>query len=234
MQSQTITLKPKDGSSMNAYVSLPEKKGPFAVIIVLQEAFGVNRHIRAVADRIAAEGWLAIAPELYHRSAGPGFETGYQDFELVRPHAMAVKLEGLSADLTAVYDWIQTQENTIGNKIGSIGFCMGGRVSFIANALLPLSAAVSYYGSNMPPEMAKNLHGPQLFFWGGLDKHILPDQIEGVVNAVKTAGKEYINVVVSYADHGFNCDERASYQPKAASEAWALTLSFLRNNIQSG
>jgi carboxymethylenebutenolidase len=231
MSNQTITLTPKDGSSMNAYVSTPDANGPFAVVLVLQEAFGVNHHIRSVADRICAEGWIAIAPELYHRTAGPGFEIGYGDFELVRPHAMAVNLESLTYDLHAVYDWIQSQQHTIKNKIASIGFCMGGRVSYIANALLPLSAAISYYGSNMPVDLAKDLHGPQLFYWGGLDKHILPQQIEGVVSAVKSAGKEYTNVVISYGDHGFHCDERPSYQPKAAREAWAMSMAFLKNNL---
>lgn len=216
---------------MNAYVSTPDANGPFAVVLVLQEAFGVNHHIRSVADRICAEGWIAIAPELYHRTTGPGFEIGYGDFELIRPHAMAVNLESLTYDLHAVYDWIQSQQHTIKNKIASIGFCMGGRVSYIANALLPLSAAISYYGSNMPVDLAKDLHGPQLFYWGGLDKHILPQQIEGVVSAVKSAGKEYTNVVISYGDHGFNCDERPSYQPKAAREAWAMSMAFLKNNL---
>jgi carboxymethylenebutenolidase len=231
MTNQTITLTPKDGSSMNAYVSTPDANGPFAVVLVLQEAFGVNHHIRSVANRICAEGWIAIAPELYHRTTGPGFEIGYGDFELIRPHAMAVNLESLTYDLHAVYDWIQSQQHTIKNKIASIGFCMGGRVSYIANALLPLSAAISYYGSNMPVDLAKDLHGPQLFYWGGLDKHILPQQIEGVVSAVKSAGKEYTNVVISYGDHGFNCDERPSYQPKAAREAWAMSMAFLKNNL---
>ena len=218
---------------MNAYLSMPDGAGPFPVVLVFQEAFGVNKHIRSVADRISAQGWIAIAPELFHRTAGPGIEMGYGDFELVRPHVMAVNLAGLTADLQAVYDWIQIQTHTIKNKMAAIGFCMGGRVAYIANALLPLSAAVSYYGSNMPPELAKDLHGPQLFFWGGLDKHILPEQIQGVLGAVKSAGKAYINVLISYGDHGFNCDERPAYQPKAASEAWAMSLAFLKNNLDT-
>jgi carboxymethylenebutenolidase len=232
MKKENITLNITDGTKMQVYQVTPDGKGPFPVVIVLQEAFGVNQHIKTVAERIAAEGWLALAPELFHRTAAPGFELGYGDFELVRPHMMAVHLDGLTADLHAVHDWIQEQGNIQKNKIGSIGFCMGGRVSFIANALLPLSAAVSYYGSNMPANLAKDLHGPQLFFWGGLDMHILPENIEVVVKAVKEAGKEYINTVISYADHGFNCDARPSYQPKAAKEAWAMSMAFLKNNLQ--
>jgi carboxymethylenebutenolidase len=232
MQKEYIRLTLSDGSSMQAYTAIPDGKGPFAAIIVLQEAFGVNHHIKSIADRLSGEGWLTIAPELFHRTASPGFETGYSNFDLVRQHMTAVNLEGLSADLQGVYAWLQGQGQVIKDKIGSIGFCMGGRASFIANAILPLSAAVSYYGSNMPTALAKDLHGPHLFFWGGLDKHILPEQIQGVVQAVGIAGKQYINAVISYADHGFNCDERPSYQPKAAKEAWAMSLAFLKNNLE--
>jgi len=100
--------------------------------------------------------------------------------------------------------------------------------------MLPLAASVSYYSGNMLSVInrAKDLHAPQLFFWGGLDKHILPDHIDSVIKSMKEAGKEYINVVVSYADHGFNCDERSAYQPKAAKETWAMTLAFLQNNLK--
>ena len=232
MQKENISLNISDGSTMNAYMVTPDGKGPFAAVIVIHEAFGVNNHIKSVAGRIADEGWIAIAPELFHRTAGPGFEAGYTDFDQVRPHITAIKLESLSADLHATNDYLRSKANCMKNKIAAIGFCLGGRVAYIANALLPLSAAVSYYGSNMPLDLAKNLHSPQLFFWGGLDKHILPEYIDGVVNAVKGAGKPYINTVISYADHGFNCDERASYQPMAAKEAWAMSMAFLKNNLQ--
>ncbi|HEX3933289.1 MAG TPA: dienelactone hydrolase family protein, partial [Puia sp.] len=77
-----------------------------------------------------------------------------------------------------------------------------------------------------------NLHGTHLFYWGGLDKHITPDKVDTVIDAVKNAGKDYTNVVISYADHGFNCDDRASYHPLAAKEAWAHTLSFFKNRLK--
>ena len=105
---------------------------------------------------------------------------------------------------------------------------MGGRASFLANAKLPLAAAVSYYGGGVHQwtDEAPNLHGTHLFFWGGKDEHIAPEHIETTITALKKSDKEYINTVFSYADHGFHCDERESYHPLAAKEAWAMTLAF--------
>lgn len=233
MPAQTMTLQVSDGTTMNAYVSAPDGKGPYPGIIVLQEAFGVNGHIRSICDRLAKEGYVTIAPELFHRSAAPGTELSYSDFSLVMPHFQAMTVDGMSADMKAAYDWLQQQPHVKHDKIGSIGFCMGGRASFLANTVLPLSAAVSYYGGGMVPlaERASQMHAPQLFFWGGLDKHILPEHIETVIAAVKKAGKPYSNVVISYAEHAFNCDERPSYNKQAANEAWAMTLAFLKNNL---
>lgn len=233
MPTQKITLQVSDGTTMNAYVSAPEGKGPFPGIIVFQEAFGVNGHIRSICDRLAKEGYVTIAPELFHRSAAAGTELSYTDFSLVMPHIQALTVEGMSADMKATYDWLQQQSTVTHDKTGCIGFCMGGRASFLANTVLPLSAAISYYGGGMVPlaERASQMHAPHLFFWGGLDKHILPEHIETVINAVKKANKTYTNIVFSYADHAFSCDERPSYNKQAASEAWAMTLAFLKNNL---
>lgn len=230
---QTVTLSVRDASDMNAYVVTPEGKGPFPAVIVFQEAFGVNQHIREVTARVAAEGYLAIAPELFHRTAPPGFETGYNDFSLVMPHFQAINTETIINDASAAYNWLLTQDHVIKDKIGCIGFCLGGRAAFIANSALPLAASVSYYGghTHTVADLAATLHGPQLFFWGGQDKHILPEHVQTVIEAVKNAGKDYINVVISYADHAFACDARPSYHPQATKEAWGMTLAFLKNKL---
>ena len=220
---------------MQAYVSSAEGKGPFPGVIVLQEAFGVNSHIRSIADRLSKEGYVVIAPELFHRTAEPGFEIGYTvDFSVIVPHFQAMNPESMSADMKAAFDWLQQQQEVQTSRIGCIGFCLGGRAAFLANAVLPISAAISFYGGRTDAlaDKASDLHAPHLFFWGGLDKHITQDQIDTVINAVKKAGKVYTNVVISNADHGFNCDDRASYNKQAAGEAWALSLAFLRNNLQ--
>jgi carboxymethylenebutenolidase len=226
-------LQVADGSTMAAYTAYPEHVKPGTpAIIVFQEAFGVNSHIRNVTNRFAAEGYIAIAPELFHRTAPKGFAGDYADFNTVTPHTSKITNEGFEVDLRATWQWLSTQPNVDINRVYAVGYCMGGRVSFIANALLPLKAAVSYYGGALDKiaDRAADLYGKHLFFWGGMDAHIKTDNINTVINAVEEAGKDYINVKISYADHGFNCDERSSYNEAASKEAWALTLAFLKNN----
>ncbi len=227
-----ITLTVGD-SLMSAYIAAPEGAGTYPAIILLQEAFGVTSHIRGVANRIAAEGYVIIAPELFHRTA-PGIEFDQNNLQAVMQHVTAMKLEEQQADLHACYNWLLLQDNVIKEKIGSIGYCMGGRVSFIANYTLPLSACVSYYGSGIQNMIFKmqNLHAPHLFFWGGLDKHILPEHVAAVTEGMKQAGKPFVNVVLSYADHAFNNDQRANYNADASKEAWALSLAFLKNKLK--
>ena len=148
------------------------------------------------------------------------------------PHMQALTTEGLAADVRAAYDWLTAAGIS---SVGTTGYCLGGRTSFIAAATSPIKAAVSYYGGGIGPsergpgllDRVGDVNAPMLFFWGGLDGHILPDQYRAVEDAMKAAGKDYIQVVISKADHGFFCDERASYNPVASKQAWALTLEFL-------
>lgn len=229
-----LILTVADGTQMHAYTAFPAHTDLAPGIILFQEAFGVNQHIRNVADRLAAAGYAVIAPELFHRTAAPGLEISYNDFPSAMPHFQGITVEGLTQDAQAAYDWLQSQGQVQNDKTGAIGFCLGGRVAFVANAALPLQAAVSYYGGGLHTltDLAGQLHAPHVFFWGGLDQHISLEQRETIVNAVDAAGKPYVNTVISYADHGFNCDERPSYNPEAAAEAWALTLAFFEAKLK--
>ena len=228
-----VTLHISDGSNMAAYTSFPNNEATnLPAIILLQEAFGVNHHIRNVADQFAAGGYIVIAPELFHRTAPVGFEGPYDNFPAVMPHYSALTNEGLEADLKASYEWLTKQNKVDSSKIFSIGYCLGGKVSFLANATLPLRAGVSYYGggADLLANMAPNLSGRHLFFWGGKDTHIKQENIDTVLNAMDAVGKEYVNVKISYAGHAFSCNERPSYNETASKDALALTLSFLENN----
>lgn len=231
--SNKIVLHVADGTLMNAYITAPDDSATHPGIILLQEAFGITSHIRAVADRIACEGYVVIAPELFHRTA-PGIEFDQNNLPVVMEHVTAMKLEQQQDDLRACYGWLQQNERVNKNKIGSIGYCMGGRVSFIANYTLPLSACVSYYGSGIQNmgDKVNDLHAPHLFFWGGLDKHILPEHVATVEANMKIGGKNYVSVVFSYADHAFNNDQRANYNADASKEAWALSMAFFKNKLK--
>jgi len=229
--SEKVELAVGDGTRMAAYVTRPEQGGPHPGLLLFQEAFGVNRHIRNVGDRLAAEGYVVIAPELFHRTA-PGFEGSYTDFASVVPHYQAVTTETAELDIRAAYEWLRSNSHVRPKEISSVGFCMGGRTSFLANSLVPLRGAVSFYGGGIAPgllDRAAKLQAPSLLIWGGLDKHITPEHRKAVTDALSAQQKVYVNVEFSRADHGFFCDERAAYEPHSARQAWALTLEFLRS-----
>lgn len=229
---EKVELSVSDGTRMTAYVARPQEVGPHPGLIVFQEAFGVNHHIRSVAERFAAEGYAAIAPELFHRTAPAGFEASYTDFPAVMPHMQAVTAEAAEKDARAAYDWLHSNSQVKAAEISCVGFCMGGRVSFIANSILPVHAAVSFYGGGIAPgllDRAPKLHAPMLLIWGGKDKHVTPEHRRSVTEALTAAQKIYVNAEFSRADHGFFCDERAAYEPHSARQAWALALEFLRS-----
>jgi carboxymethylenebutenolidase len=119
------TLAVAGGSSMQAFVARPEEKGSFPGMLVFQEAFGVDAHIRDVAQRIAREGYVAIAPELFHRSAAPGLEVRYDDFPSAMPHMKALTEQGLADDIRAAYEWLRDSSYITPDRVGSIGFCNG-------------------------------------------------------------------------------------------------------------
>ena len=228
-----VELAISDGTKMGAYTAFPTgSTTELPAIILLQEAFGVNSHMRLVADHFAKDGYVVICPELFHHTAKKGETFSYNDFPAVMPHYSALTNEGLTADLQACYKWLTEQQSVDSSKVFSIGYCLGGRVSFLANAVLPLKAGISYYGggTDQLADRAKDLHGRHLFFWGGLDKHIKDENIAAVISAMDAAGKDYINVKISFADHAFSCEERPNYNKTAADDALALTLAFMKNS----
>ena len=223
-----VTIPVEGAPEMRMFVVQPGGEGPHRAIIVMQEAFGVNAHIRDVTTRFAREGFLAVAPELFHRT-GTGIDGRYDAFAVMQPHFSALTTEGILADAMAAYRWVVSQPDVDAARVASIGYCLGGRASFLANSSLPLAAGASYYAGGMPSVLDRvgGVHGPHTFFWGGRDKHITAEQKQGVVDAFTRAGKTFTNVEFSQADHGFFCDQRSAYEPNAAREAWALTLAFL-------
>jgi len=219
----------EDGTDMQSYVVRPASAGRKPGLIVFQEAFGVNAHIRDVATRFAAQGFVVIAPELYHRT-GTHVEGSYDDFDALRSHFGALTTQGMAADADSAHTWLTSDPEVDPSRIAAIGYCMGGRAAFLANTGLPLAAAVSYYGGGIAAQLldrVDKLHGPQLLCWGGKDTHIPPEQTRAIDDALRAAGKSYTTVTFGEADHGFFCDQRSAYHPDVAAEAWALTIAFL-------
>jgi carboxymethylenebutenolidase len=230
--SEHVEIKVDDGTTMLAWLAQPAGEKPKRGIMVFPEIFGVNTHIRDVTNRFAALGFFALSPELFHRTAPPKWEGAYTDFASAMPHMQAVKEGSLESDVEATYNWLKTNTEA-GSNIACTGYCMGGRTSFLANSAVPLKAAISYYGGNMPSLVHRtaSLSAPMLLFWGELDHHIPAEQRNQVTKAMRDSGKEYIDVVFSSADHGFFCDARQSYQPDAARLSWDLAQSFLNARL---
>jgi carboxymethylenebutenolidase len=226
-----ITLDVNDGTRMGAYVSRPAGAGPHRGVLVIQDALGVNAHFREMCDRYAALGFVAIAPDMFHRTS-PGFEADTLVMEQVMPLIKSLTTDGLLADVTAAHRWITTEGGVASERVGAVGFCLGGRAVFLANSALPLGAAISYYGGSIAPgllDRAASLHAPHLFFWGGLDKGIPPEQRRAVIDAVDAAGKRYVDVTFSDANHGFV--QRDRYNAAAAHQSWAMGLAFLEETL---
>ncbi|GAB4202015.1 MAG: dienelactone hydrolase family protein [Sandaracinaceae bacterium] len=234
-----VTVPVADGTSMEVFLARPaDANDHHAGVIVLQEIWGVNAHIRDVCDRFARLGYTAAAPDVFHRSTANGarFEAPYTDLS-GREHAAKLTSEGVEADLRATYDHLRKllEQSTNDPHIAACGFCMGGRLAFFANALLPLHCAVSFYGGGIAshPELAEKQHGPLLLFWGGKDAYITKDHRRQIADALEAAGKRFTEINVGHADHGFFCNEREAFDPEAAREAWGMITAFFKTNLDA-
>ena len=221
---EKVELAVADGTRMAGYVARPKQAAAHPGLLVFQEALGGNHHIRDVAERFAALGYVVIAPELFHRTAPPGFEASYADFPAVIEHYQAVAAE---ADVRSAYEWLRSNLRAKASEISCVGFCLGGLILFIANSTVPLRAAVSFDGGAIAPGLldgASKFEAPSLLFvWGGLHRHITLEQRRAVIEALSAHQKIYVNTEFSRADHGFFCE------PHSAGQARVLTLEFLRS-----
>lgn len=241
MAETTVSLSTEAGP-MSAFLAFPDGTEKIPGIVVAQEAFGVNGHIREICRRLAAAGYAAIAPELYHRD-GPGLVFAYSDYEACRPHLLALTNEGIEADLNAAMAHLRSLPRVAGSRIGVIGFCMGGFVAFLSACRTEVAAAVSFYGggivrprpgARMSPVLpeAGRISCPILCFFGGKDASIPPEDVQRIRERLEALSTP--NRVVTYpeAGHGFLCEERESYSPPAAEDAWKQSLVWFRDALQ--
>lgn len=228
--SSWIELHAADGQIIPAWVAKPQGQ-PRGAVVVAQEIFGVNSHIRSVADRLAAQGWLAIAPALFTRLAFD-VQLGYEAADMAQGRefkaaAEALPGDGVLADIRAAAAWAKAYAP--GLQVGMVGFCWGGLLTWrAAQQLSELSAAVSYYGGGMTaaPESQRQPGCPVQAHFGRLDAWIPVAQVEALAQA-----QPGVDVHLYDADHGFNCDQRGSYEPASAALAWERTLAFFDQHL---
>nr|WP_315429332.1 dienelactone hydrolase family protein [uncultured Albidiferax sp.] len=227
MSSYYLDLTASDGFVFPAYVAQPAGK-PKGAVVVVQEIFGVNSHIRSVADGYAADGYLAVAPDMFHRVQAD-VNLGYTPEDIQAGIALKAAAEALGVptlvqSLQAAVDYASQA-----GKVGMVGYCWGGLLAWRAAGLVTgLSAAVPYYGGGMtgPAEAARTPKVPVLAHFGEFDQGIaLP-----TVRAFEQAQLD-VEVRVYAADHGFNCDQRGAYNAHAADMARAATLAFFDRHL---
>jgi carboxymethylenebutenolidase len=217
-----VALKAKDGVEISAYVAKPTGKARGGVV-VLQEIFGVNSHIRSIADLYASHGYLAVAPALFDRTEH-NVEIGYSAEEAQRGMGLVsqIKREKSLLDIAAAIDFAKQ-----GGKVGLVGFCWGGTLAYASACQLSgLSAVVGYYGGGIVAMKAETPQVPTILHFGELDQHI---PMSGV-NEIKAAQPK-VPTYVYHADHGFNCDQRGSYDKPSADLARTRTLEFFASHL---
>jgi dienelactone hydrolase len=211
-----------------------EAKG---AVIVIQEAFGITDHIKSICHRLAAEGYLAVAPHLFHRTGDPII--AYDKMQEVMPHISKLNRAEIENDIKTTLGHLAMLGFT-GKKVAIIGFCMGGTIAFHAGAEWELGAAITFYGGGIAQgrfglpamaEAAPNLKTPWLGEFGDLDQSIPMAEVNALrAAAAKAAVPTEVNRYPE-ADHGFHCNDRSSYHEASSKVAWAKTLQFLNEHV---
>jgi carboxymethylenebutenolidase len=212
-----ISLRTRHGR-IGAWEAKPHIE-PRGGIVVVQEIFGVNSHIRRIADRFAAHGYHAVAPKLFDM-VQPGSEFAYDEEGIAKGRELAEKVgfNGALDGVRATFDYL----DGLGMRVAAVGFCWGGTVAFLANTRFGLPC-VSYYGARTVPFLKERPKAPIMFHFGDKDASIPPEDIAKHREALPHAEMNVWN-----AGHGFNCDERADYDADAAHQAMARTLNFMQ------
>jgi len=223
---------PVDGASMPGYLARPAARGPHPAVIVWMEIFGINSHIRDVTERVAREGYVALAPNFFHRTA-PDIEVGYDEAGMAAGLAELHKLRADQqiADARAALAFLRARPDVRGDRIGTTGFCIGGHMAYLTAAETDVAAAASFYGGGIaadegpfggpsPVQRTAKIRGRILCLFGAKDLLIPPAQVETVRKALADAGTRGEVVVYPDADHGFFCDQRATYHEQSAKDAW--------------
>lgn len=220
---EAVQIRSADGFTLGAYQAMPSGT-PKGAVVVIQEIFGVNRHIREVVDGYAADGYFAIAPQIFDRIER-NIELGYDEADMGKGIELA--FQKLDHGLTAQDLQAAVEAASVHGKVGVVGYCFGGLLTWrCACDLEGVSAASAYYGGGLANEADKAPRCPVMMHFGDKDAHIPMSDVEKV-----RAAQPDVEVYVYDADHGFNCDHRASYDAASASLAKERTLAFFARHL---
>jgi len=240
---ERVSIPLAGGGSMGGYLARPKTAGPFPAVLVYMEIFGVNAHIRDVADRVAREGHVALAPDYFHRS-GPGVEYGYDEAGMAGGMKLlgALRADEMIADAKTAIAWLRQRPDVRGDRIGAMGFCIGGHMTYLTACETDVRAAASFYGGGIAApagpggapstvSLTGKIRGKLLCLFGGKDGLIPKSQVDAIRTALAKHGVRHEVVVYPEADHGFFCDQRATYQKAAAEDAWKRVKQLFREEL---
>jgi len=234
---------PVGSLAMPAYVARPTAPGTYPAVVVFMEIFGVNHHIRSVTDRVAAEGYVALAPDVFHRTA-PGIELKYDADGLARGIELMtqVKASEALADVAGALAYLKGRPEVGGRGTGAMGFCFGGHLTYLSACEHPIAAAVSFYGGGIavgspgndgPPTIARTvkIKARMLCLFGEKDGYIPKEQVAQIKEALAGAKIRHEVVVYPGVGHGFFCDERTDFDAASADDAWSRVTRLFKEEL---
>lgn len=234
-----------NGERMESYMAWPSGTGPWPAVVVLMEIFGVNAHMRSVVERIAAEGYVAIAPNYYHRTT-QNMELGYteQDVAIGHKHKDLTTREGILVDIRAAIQFLQSKKDVEPKeRMGCIGFCYGGHVSLIAASMKEIAVTASFYAGAMTREWPtggaptithfREIEGKVLCLFGEADPIIPHEETVIIAKALQEAHVRHEIIRYANTGHGFFCDQRESYDPSAAEDAWLRVKALFNRTLNT-
>jgi carboxymethylenebutenolidase len=243
LHTEKVEIPLPDGARMAGYLARPTGADALPAVIVYMEIFGVNAHIRDVTERIASEGFVALAPDYFHRT-GPGIELEYDDAGMAEgmKHLNALDADQMITDARATLDFLRARDDVGGSGIGAMGFCIGGHMTYLTACETDVAAAASYYGGGIAAPQgpgggastlsrSAGIKGRINCYFGEKDLLIPMDQVESVRKSLEDAGTRNAVQVYADADHGFNCDRRATWHEASAKDAWAKTVALFKEEL---